>query len=194
MKAAEKIPKKLYVYLDTTRGLHKRNGCKNVHHLRPRYSLRHHRQRDIWADTLHFGRIIMSRKSKKARRSAVGRKRCTERLSRSRGPCQKRSPRQSPRRHIRRLGEINNSNMTTAHLKFLQKNRLRQLYLRRFLISRACRDILRVISCRLLRALPSRGPRGRSCRTTFRCNRVFLPWQVPLLTARWRQKAENIRI
>ena len=46
-------------------------------------------------------------KKQKTRRSAVGRKRCTERLSRSRGPCQKRSPRQSPRRHIRRLGEIN---------------------------------------------------------------------------------------
>ena len=65
MEAAEKIPKKLYVYLDTTRGLNKRNGCKNVHHLGPRYSLRYHRKRDIWADTLHFGRIIMSRKSKK---------------------------------------------------------------------------------------------------------------------------------
>lgn len=54
-------------------------------------------------------------------RSAVGRKRRAERLSRPRGACQGRPPRQSPRRNIRRLGEINNSNMTTAHLKYFQK-------------------------------------------------------------------------
>ena len=32
MEAAEKIPKKLYVYLDTTRGHHHRHGGKDVRH------------------------------------------------------------------------------------------------------------------------------------------------------------------
>ena len=31
MEAAEKIPKKLYVYLDTTRGPYYRHGGENVH-------------------------------------------------------------------------------------------------------------------------------------------------------------------
>ena len=41
MEAAEKIPKKLYVYLDTTRGLHHRHGGKDVSHCRAGHRVRH---------------------------------------------------------------------------------------------------------------------------------------------------------
>ena len=40
MEAAEKIPKKLYVYLDTTRGLRHRYGGEDVHRGRAGHHLR----------------------------------------------------------------------------------------------------------------------------------------------------------
>ena len=40
MEAAEKIPKKLYVYLDTTRGLRHRYGGEDVHRGRAGHYLR----------------------------------------------------------------------------------------------------------------------------------------------------------
>ena len=44
MEAAEKIPKKLYVYLDTTRGLCHRYGCPDVPGGGAGDRLRHHRK------------------------------------------------------------------------------------------------------------------------------------------------------
>ena len=47
MKAAEKIPKKLYVYLDTTRGLHHRHGVKDVRRRGAGHRVRHARKRRV---------------------------------------------------------------------------------------------------------------------------------------------------
>ena len=50
MKAAEKIPKKLYVYLDTTRGLHHRHGGEDVRRRGSCHRLRYARERRIRRD------------------------------------------------------------------------------------------------------------------------------------------------
>ena len=47
MEAAEKIPKKLYVYLDTTRGLHHRHGVKDVRRRGAGHRVRHARERRV---------------------------------------------------------------------------------------------------------------------------------------------------
>ena len=47
MEAAEKIPKKLYVYLDTTRGLHHRHGVKDVRRRGAGHRVRHARKRRV---------------------------------------------------------------------------------------------------------------------------------------------------
>ena len=47
MEAAEKIPKKLYVYLDTTRGLHHRYGVKDVRRRGAGHRVRHARKRRV---------------------------------------------------------------------------------------------------------------------------------------------------
>lgn len=47
MEAAEKIPKKLYVYLDTTRGLHHRYGVKDVRRRGASHRVRHARKRRV---------------------------------------------------------------------------------------------------------------------------------------------------
>ena len=57
MEAAEKIPKKLYVYLDTTRGPGDGHGGQAVHRGRPGAGLRHQRQRGVWGGVFSF--IIM---------------------------------------------------------------------------------------------------------------------------------------
>ena len=48
MEAAEKIPKKLYVYLDTTRGHHHRHGGKDVRHRGAGDRVRPGRKRGVW--------------------------------------------------------------------------------------------------------------------------------------------------
>ena len=50
MEAAEKIPKKLYVYLDTTRGHHHRHGGKDVRHRGAGAHLWRDGQRDLRRD------------------------------------------------------------------------------------------------------------------------------------------------
>ena len=67
MEAAEKIPKKLYVYLDTTRGSGGGHGGQAVHRSRPSAGLRHQRQRGIWAGILFF--IIMEMRKSASLRS-----------------------------------------------------------------------------------------------------------------------------
>ena len=47
MEAAEKIPKKLYVYLDTTRGLHHRHGVKDVRRRGAGHRVRHAHKRRV---------------------------------------------------------------------------------------------------------------------------------------------------
>jgi len=47
LEAAEKIPKKLYVYLDTTRGHHHRHGGKDVRHRGAGDRVRHARERRV---------------------------------------------------------------------------------------------------------------------------------------------------
>ena len=47
MEAAEKIPKKLYVYLDTTRGHHHRHGGEDVRHRGAGDRVRHARERRV---------------------------------------------------------------------------------------------------------------------------------------------------
>ena len=88
-----------------TEGFISGTAAKNVHHLRPRYSLRHHRQRDIWADTLHFGRIIMSRKSKKHGDLPSGENVAPNDYRGREGHVKNDRRVKAPRRHIRRLGK-----------------------------------------------------------------------------------------
>ena len=55
MEAAEKIPKKLYVYLDTTRGHRHRHGGQDVHCGRAGDRVRHRCQRGVWAGAVSAG-------------------------------------------------------------------------------------------------------------------------------------------
>lgn len=52
MEAAEKIPKKLYVYLDTTRGRGHRHGGEDVYRGRAGDRVRHRRQRSVRVDLM----------------------------------------------------------------------------------------------------------------------------------------------
>lgn len=62
MEAAEKIPKKLYVYLDTTRGAHHRNGGQAVRGGRAGAGVRHQRQRGLWPDPAPSGTGLRARR------------------------------------------------------------------------------------------------------------------------------------
>lgn len=80
MEAAEKIPKKLYVYLDTTRGLHHRYGVKDVRRRGAGHRVRHARKRRVRrypdaAVNLLKSQVLIKKKSYRQKKSIAKQRR-----------------------------------------------------------------------------------------------------------------------